>query len=716
MRFTPGLLLALASSVAAQRFTNSSTPVTELSTATGTETAIPSSSAGPPAPVDLADADLGPGASLTTLPDGSVAVLLSGIANGVATFSVGGGLPDGISLGDLIQILFSILVEALENNGKRAATDCQLEVTVDGQRVFIEDLETTDGLVGKSTNGAEAGAQDPVLKFNNICGDNPVALTVANVKVAADDGTGNGGGNGGGTDPIVTDSTLTNAEGEPTGTETLTFFPTNSEGAITNSEGETIIPTDTAATNSEGALTNSEGETVTATGTETAPIATATSPAGFPGSIGNFALFGCVGSNNGFPTFELSESSGSMDLDRCASNCDGRGYFGVRDTDCYCGDEIDSDNTSRVDIDQCDIECPGDDSEFCGGDAPLDRMNRFSRRQSAIPNTVLLTVYVSLGGSVTLTDILTATVTDQDTITTTFTTTISDASTTETKTVTAIYECYNGQCYPETGKGGRIVYVFKPYPGEECDGEYVYISEACDCKGGSQYVPHYCSNGSCNGKQVYKPEQCDDWYNYDVCYTPVDCESCEHGQVIYKPWENSYGTPEHPKMPEIPACSHPECPAIEHESKPTPPCVGDHCEDSGSKGGNNGGSDSGSKGETPCVGDHCGSSDSGSKGETPCVGDHCEETGSKGSNNGGSGNNGGSSDSGSKGETPCVGDHCTTEGSGSKGQNNGGSSDSGSKGEAPCSGDHCEPTIVNGAGKQAVSGLAFLAAVAAALL
>ncbi|CAG1963933.1 unnamed protein product, partial [Fusarium graminearum] len=46
----------------------------------------------------------------------------------------------------------------------------------------------------------------------------------------------------------------------------------------------------------------------------------------------------------------------------------------------------------------------------------------------------------------------------------------------------------------------------------------------------------------------------------------------------------------------------------------------------------------------------------------------------------------------------------------------GGSSDSGSKGEAPCSGDHCEPTIVSSAGKQAVGGLALLAAVAAALL
>ncbi|KAL6925335.1 hypothetical protein FSST1_002609 [Fusarium sambucinum] len=808
MRFTPGLLLALASSVTAQRFTNSSIPATGSATesATGTSTDLaPTSSAGPPEPVDLNGATLGPGASFVNFPDGSIAIALRAGPNGVASFSVGAVFPTGITLGDLIYVLFNILVELLDNSRKRADGGCTLDITADGVSIFSEGLETTDGISSRSSSSTPAGDAPPNLEFVQSCGANPTAFTVGNVKVAAgegsDGGGGNGGGNGGNTDTdtetgtaIVTETTLTNSEGEPTATVTDTIIPTdtevntNSEGATTNSEGETIVPTGTETdtetatetevnTNSDGATTNSEGETVTATGTETAPTSTATSAAGFPGSIDNFVLFGCVGSTNGFPTFELAQSSGSMDLDECAGLCVGRSYFGVYDTDCYCGDEIDGDDTERVNLDSCDIECPGDDSEFCGGDAPLARRSRFSRRQSGIPNTILLTVYVNLGGpDVTLTDVITATVTDQSTITTIFTTTIDGPSTTQTQTVTAIYVCSNGHCY-DTDKGGRIVYVFKPYPGADCDGQYVWISEACDCQGGSQYVPKYCTNGSCHGLTVYKPEQCDDWYNYDVCYTPVDCESCEHGQVIYKPWENNWGTPDHPKVPELPVCSSPHCPETEHGSKPAPPCYGDHCDESGSKphppsggsdskpyppsGGSDskpyppsGGSDSGSKPAPPSGGSDSkpappsgGGSDSGSKPAPPSGGSDSKpappsgggsDSGSKPAPpSGGSDSKpappSGGSDSGSKPAPPSGGSDSGSKpappsggsDSGSKpAPPSGGESDSGSKGssggessgEAPCSGDHCEPTIVSSAGKQAVGGLALLAAVAAALL
>lgn len=73
MRFSSGVLLALATSVMGQRFTNSSVPAT--GTATETTTSLePSASAGAPQPVDLGNAELGPGASFVTLPDGSIAV------------------------------------------------------------------------------------------------------------------------------------------------------------------------------------------------------------------------------------------------------------------------------------------------------------------------------------------------------------------------------------------------------------------------------------------------------------------------------------------------------------------------------------------------------------------------------------------------------------------------------------------------------------------
>lgn len=702
MRFSSGVLLALASSVMGQRFTNSSVPATGSATTTSLE---PSASAGAPQPVDLGNAELGPGASFVTLPDGSVAIALRAGPNGVASFAVGGSFPDGISLGDLIQVLFEILVSLIENS-KRATTDCSLAVTIDGASVFNDQLMT--GSSSPSTQGTPAGADAPRLEFVQTCGDNPVEAQISNVKVAAGSGDGgNGGGN---------PATETNSEGATTDvtggtvipTETATETDTNSEGATTNSEGETIIPTETN-TNSEGATTNSEGETVTATGTTTAATSTATSAAGFPGTVGDFFLFGCVKSTAGFPTFDFSLSDGAMDLELCASQCEGRSYFGVHDENCYCGDEINDDNTTRVNTDECDIECPGDDSEFCGGNLLLSRRNQISRRQDAIPNTFLLTVYVSVGGAdVTLTDIITATETDQSTITTVFTTTITGPSTTETQTITAIYECYNGQCYPETGKNGHIVYIFKPYPGEECDGQTVYISEPCSCKGGSQYVPKHCSGNSCHGLTVYKPEECHDWYNYDTCYTPADCDVCENGEIVYKPFENSWGTPDHPNVVEIPTCHSTSCPnqpgcsgpdCVPHDNG----CVGPDCESP-----NHGNEGSGSKGgETGCTGADCGSEGTGSKGET------------------------GSEGSGSKGgETGCTGADCGSEGTGSKGET--GSEGSGSKGsEAGCSGSDCgaegsgskgeshpgdHPTIVSSAGKQAVSAVALLAAIAAALL
>jgi hypothetical protein len=246
--------------------------------------------------------------------------------NGIASFAVGGSFPSGISLGDLIQILFDLLVLNSGDSRKRAATDCSLAVTVDGETVYDASLVT--GSSSPSTKGTPAGADAPRLEFVQSCGDNPVQIRVSNVAVAAGSGDGGNGGN----PPTATE---TNSEGATTDASGETVIPTetntNSEGATTNSEGETVIPTETN-TNSEGATTNSEGETVTATGTTTAATSTATSAAGFPGSVGDFVLFGCVRSTAGFPTFDFSLSDGAMDLELCASQCEGSAYFGVHDT------------------------------------------------------------------------------------------------------------------------------------------------------------------------------------------------------------------------------------------------------------------------------------------------------------------------------------------------------------------------------------------------
>ncbi|KAH7273147.1 hypothetical protein B0J15DRAFT_573988 [Fusarium solani] len=688
MRFSLALLGALAAPGAlAQgvRFTNTSTPAfttTEPTSANPTSTDAPVSE-----PVDLGSASLGPGASFVTGPNGGVAILLVPPPFGFASFGVSGGFPFGINIGDLIRILFDILVALLDALTKRDDdTGCTLDVRVNGASVYNEALRLNGGNYQSLQSGdTQAGADAPELEFIQSCGANPVALTVANVAVGANgasntgnppvnptetDGTPTGtetdgssptgtetddtgaptgtetddtgaptgtetddtgaptgtetddtgaptgtetddtgaptgtetngseptGTETNGSEPTGTDTdgsepTGTETDGSATGTETDGSEPTGTEtdgsatgtetdGAATGTETDgaaTGTETDGAATGTEtdGAATGTETDgsatgtetdgSGTATGTETDATTTASSVPGFPPTSNGFVFFGCTGSSSGFPTFELALSSPQMDIDLCSSTCQGSDYFGVYDTDCYCGDEVDGTSTSIVDSGLCDIECPGDDSQNCGGDAAASRRSRIQARQN-VPNSILLTVYISAefsgpGTSIFVTDVITATVTDQLTLTTTFVTTLTGPATTQTATVTAIYECFNGRCFPQDGgfnlpggSGGRIVYIFKPYPGEDCDGQTVYIPESCSCKGGSHYVPIICHSDVCHGKTVYKPEQTKHIGGGDIVFTPVDCHVCKDGNVIYKPWEDDYD------IIGAPGCTGSSCP------------------------------------------------------------------------------------------------------------------------------------------------------------
>ncbi|KAF5718689.1 hypothetical protein FMUND_5049 [Fusarium mundagurra] len=619
MRLSSGLLAAFASGAFAQnfpRFANTSSAAVESSTTLPssidtTTGAAPSSTTAPgeSQSVDLSSATLGRGSSFVKGPNGQTIVRMSAGANGIAQFSAA---PDItlISVGAKVQIRFSISVTSVTQGRKRAFEGCTLDVNLDGETIYSEPLADTNGAaVEQASNPTTLNSDKPDIQFLQSCGSEPVQLDVSNLAVAsATDGGSTGLPTGAATETGTETGTevatgtnsegaTTNSEGEtviPTGTETGSAIATgtNSEGATTNSEGETVIPTgsETAietnsagfttnsegetvfptgtqtgsaiatGTNSEGATTNSEGETVvptgTATGTEASASASATSPAGFPGSIGVFTLFGCVGSSAGFPTFELAETNAQMDLERCASLCTGRAYFGVYDTACYCGDEIDADNTSRVDIDQCDIECPGDSDNFCGGDGRLNRL----RARQAVPAGRLLTVYASaIGAGATVTDSVTQTVTDETTITTTFTTAITGAETTTTATVTAVQICVNGKCYSQDSD--RTVFIFIEVNGSDCDNEWVYITEECSCQGGKQYVPKFCSGGSCAGEIVYKTQECHDWWNYETFFVAADC-GCKEETVIYKPWENTWGTPNNCKAELVPVCSGPKCPVV----------------------------------------------------------------------------------------------------------------------------------------------------------
>ncbi|CAF3595861.1 unnamed protein product [Fusarium graminearum] len=613
-------------------------------------------------------------------------------------------------------------------NKREIRSPCVFEVLVNGEVISAEPIvSSSQGALSITTN--PVGERESYeLVFRQTCNGEIIDALLSGVTIKGSAGatskpippvnigpeTGSATTNSEGDTivPTATDSagfttnsegqtvfpTDTNSEGATTNSEGETVFPTetqtgdstNSAGFTTNSQGETIFPTETQtddSTNSAGFTTNSEGETVgpTGTATGTSPSSSSASPAGFPSDISAFTLFGCVGSTVGFPTFELAESNGSMDLDACSILCEGRAYFGVYDTSCHCGDEVNAADTSRVNLDQCDIECPGDDNQFCGGESRADKL----RARQNVSNSRLLTVYVATEAAITVTDSVAQTVTDQETVITTFTTTVTGATGITTQAITATLVCFSGKCY-STSSSYVTVYIFVGINSSECDGQWVYISEPCSCAGGQRYVPQFCTGGSCSGLKVYKVEECHDWYNYNSFFVPSDCATCAEGRVMYQPWEKSWGTPDNCNG-DVPVCNGYDCP-----SKPngggshaggkwnsTAPHGGSQNGTSGwSHGGSNGGSQGGSNGS------------SSSSPETP---NGNSNDGSEGiSSSGANGSPSGASGAGSQ--------------AGSHGSNSGGSQGSGTGGQPSTA-----PIVVSGAGKQTTGALGLLTILAALL-
>ncbi|KAL6915028.1 hypothetical protein FSST1_012788 [Fusarium sambucinum] len=766
MRVSSGLLLVCASSAFGQftRFSNTSISAIETSTspmiktssneATTTSLEATTSSIPDSVELDLRSFTLGQGCSFYPPPDGN-AILFHPVQSdqtldrrlvlpfvpppfvAITRAQIPIPLPWPQQTYSVVNITIDCSVHVCSRKIKRETrSPCLFQVLVNGEVVSAEPiLSPSQSTLSLTTNPFDSKGD---FEFRQSCGDEseiidvvlngvtlkrslgatsrPIPSIIIGPETGSATETNSQGATTNSGDETITPTTTvgseftTNSEGEtvfPTGTQA--DDSTNSAGATTNSQGETIVPTGTqtdGSTNSADFTTNSEGETIIPTGTATgtSPSSSSTSLAGFPSDIGVFSLFGCVGSTAGFPSFELVQSSGSMDLNACATFCDGSAYFGVHDTSCYCGDDIDAANTRRVNLEQCDIECPGDDTQLCGGES---RSNKLWVRQN-VPSSQLLTVYVAAEAAVTVTDSATQAVTDKETTITTFTTTVTGATAITTEAVTATLVCVSGKCY-STSSSDVTVYIFVEINGSECDGQWVYISEPCSCAGGQRYVPQFCTGGSCSGLKVYKAEECHDWYNYNSFFVASDCATCAEGKVVYLPWEKSWGTPDNCND-DVPVCSGYDCPSKpngggSHSGYPG----GNHGDKGnsnvpheGSHGGSNGGSYEGSNGGSQ--GGSNGGSSPGSygtpngeavNGETP-NGETPNGGSEGGSSSGANSNPSGGSGSGSQGDSH------SPNGSGSKGSETGGKPGT-------------VPVVISGASKQTTIAFGLLALLAAFL-
>ncbi|KAK2049351.1 hypothetical protein LZ31DRAFT_549305 [Colletotrichum somersetense] len=258
-----------------------------------------------------------------------------------------------------------------------------------------------------------------------------------------------------------------------------------------------------------------------------------------PPHIGVASRLGCHDSASGFPTFNLSLTDELMTLELCVRTCTSQNqlYSGLFDTRCYCGDAVEAPSIVQVGEDQCNILCPGNKAERCGGRVGLEK------RQ--IPDDFRLSIYANTGiisgassGSTSgpvLTNSITAAA---STVTTTFTTTVIGtvttcppgvfncfigSFTTAVRTVTTTYTalptslpCPDGECYD------------LPCFGQDCSqkvtcyGDYVSYSSQCSCAAERRRL--VCEDGVCH------PETC----SGDDCGRKIICEGgeCRYSQCL----------------------------------------------------------------------------------------------------------------------------------------------------------------------------------------
>ncbi|KAF2962838.1 hypothetical protein GQX73_g10731 [Xylaria multiplex] len=84
-----------------------------------------------------------------------------------------------------------------------------------------------------------------------------------------------------------------------------------------------------------------------------------------PATINGWTLLGCFGSLAGYKSFSQIASFATMDNEACVASCAGRKYAGVSGQTCYCADVLG--DATAVANDKCDIPCPGNAHEICGG-------------------------------------------------------------------------------------------------------------------------------------------------------------------------------------------------------------------------------------------------------------------------------------------------------------------------------------------------------------
>ncbi|RFN52112.1 hypothetical protein FIE12Z_3664 [Fusarium flagelliforme] len=195
------------------------------------------------------------------------------------------------------------------------------------------------------------------------------------------------------------------------GTTTIVELSETTTAQDTESSTDLDVPslTPSADATSSTAVTSAIEDAPTATASATAT--SSATPSNLP-LIGTFRFEGCLGSPDGYPSFELIGEGPDMTTEECVRIGTGRAYIGIYLRSCYAANTLDSAET--VATGRCNLPCPGDPGLFCGGE--LDTFSiaesRFKSRQRLnrrdAPADVLLTLYAqteAISGSLTTSNV-----------------------------------------------------------------------------------------------------------------------------------------------------------------------------------------------------------------------------------------------------------------------------------------------------------------------
>ncbi|KAH7308553.1 WSC domain-containing protein [Stachybotrys elegans] len=229
-------------------------------------------------------------------------------------------------------------------------------------------------------------------------------------------------------------STSTTSTSTSTSTTAVTTSTTATLSTTTSSTTTTSATTTSTTSTSASTSTTATSES-TSTSTTSTGLPTPTAPSS-PPTVGAFRYDGCWSetTQGGRALNGLEYYNDTMTLEACANACKGFSLFAAEyGRECFCGNEIRGDAAVAEDQATCDVTCPGNKWNWCGG------RNRFSlyRYDAALENPAGETGTTSATGTTASTSSTSSSAAATTTSTSLSTTVSSTTSSTSTSTSTS---------------------------------------------------------------------------------------------------------------------------------------------------------------------------------------------------------------------------------------------------------------------------------------